>query len=273
YILESIFYQILLGLHHLHKNGVIHRDLKENNILIDKDMKVKLIDFGMSCINGYNSNDVNYIQTESIRAPEIFSLSRISDFRMDVWSLAIIFYRYINMDYRSINLRSYYSEYIDSDNSNLYNLIFYSSIVKNETFGNINQSKYFKIFCEIEIESRINEFIDEIGIKDKIVESPDDLKNLIIDNMKCDSYRDTNRYHELMSFIDFHMLKFDVDNRLNVSRLIRSDIFFKFEHIYNPSNKILIRNITNKTHSNIKVFRRSILTTIYQYVNDNNFRP
>lgn len=39
---------LLTGLHHIHSNNVVHRDLKAENCLIDAQKKLKIIDFGLS---------------------------------------------------------------------------------------------------------------------------------------------------------------------------------------------------------------------------------
>lgn len=43
-----IFKQILRGISHAHKRGIIHRDIKPSNILINKDDKIKIVDFGIA---------------------------------------------------------------------------------------------------------------------------------------------------------------------------------------------------------------------------------
>lgn len=46
--LKKFFYKILKGVNYLHENSIIHRDLKLDNILIDKNMNPKICDFGIS---------------------------------------------------------------------------------------------------------------------------------------------------------------------------------------------------------------------------------
>lgn len=44
----KIFYQLLRTIRYLHSQGVVHRDIKAENIMIDQEDNIKLIDFGLS---------------------------------------------------------------------------------------------------------------------------------------------------------------------------------------------------------------------------------
>lgn len=81
--------QILQGLLYLHKQGVIHRDIKGANILITKDRHVKLSDFGVSVKKHFHQaeeEDLDAVGTPYWMAPEIISLTGVST-ESDIWSL------------------------------------------------------------------------------------------------------------------------------------------------------------------------------------------
>ncbi|VUC37800.1 unnamed protein product [Clonostachys rosea] len=80
--------QVLQGLHYLHDQGVIHRDIKGANILTTKDGTVKLADFGVSTSTLASGQDkeAQVVGTPYWMAPEIIQLSGASS-ASDIWSV------------------------------------------------------------------------------------------------------------------------------------------------------------------------------------------
>lgn len=73
---QSFIYQTLCGLKYIHSAGVIHRDLKPGNLLVNADCLLKICDFGLARSNtsdqgAENSLMTEYVATRWYRAPEV----------------------------------------------------------------------------------------------------------------------------------------------------------------------------------------------------------
>ena len=90
----NIAIQIAKGLEAAHKKGIIHRDIKSQNVMIAEEDKVKIMDFGLAKIQGetgITKNDstpgtVSYMSPEQARGEAV-------DSRSDVFSFGILLYK------------------------------------------------------------------------------------------------------------------------------------------------------------------------------------
>ncbi|XP_039134718.1 cell division control protein 2 homolog A-like isoform X1 [Dioscorea cayenensis subsp. rotundata] len=98
-IIKKFLYQILDALSYCHSHRVLHRDLKPQNLLIDKRSKsVKLADFGLARGFGLPVRTFTHeVITLWYRAPEILLGSRHYSTPADVWSVGCIFAEMVNM--------------------------------------------------------------------------------------------------------------------------------------------------------------------------------
>ncbi|XP_071942710.1 cyclin-dependent kinase 2-like isoform X1 [Antedon mediterranea] len=91
-LVKSYLYQLLQGVACCHSHRVLHRDLKPQNLLIDKNGSIKLADFGLARAFGLPVRTYTHeVITLWYRAPEILLGSRFYCMPVDIWSLGCIF--------------------------------------------------------------------------------------------------------------------------------------------------------------------------------------
>lgn len=88
--------QLLDAIEHMHEQtGIVHRDLKLENIIVDPEWNMKLIDFGFSSSKNI-SNMKSYKGTMSYMAPEIKANQPYDGKQIDIFSTGIILFIIVN---------------------------------------------------------------------------------------------------------------------------------------------------------------------------------
>ncbi|KAI9018211.1 CMGC/MAPK/ERK protein kinase [Hyaloraphidium curvatum] len=91
--LQYFIYQTVRGLKYIHSAGIIHRDLKTGNLLVNSDCSVKICDFGLAR-QAKTSNSrfhmTEYVATRWFRAPEVMMTAGEYNEAMDLWSVGCI---------------------------------------------------------------------------------------------------------------------------------------------------------------------------------------
>ncbi len=118
---QAMFYaaQMVLALEYLHQNDIIYRDLKPENVLIDRQGYIRITDFGLSRYNQSKANDAKSIcGTPEYLAPEII-LKLGYGKAVDWWTLGSIIYEMV------VGLPPFYT----NDRASLFDKIKFSSPV------------------------------------------------------------------------------------------------------------------------------------------------
>jgi serine/threonine protein kinase len=90
--IQYFIYQILRGLKAIHSAKVLHRDLKPNNLLVNKNCDLKICDFGLArgVDDSCSQQLTEYVVTRWYRAPELLVENATYDQGIDIWSVGCI---------------------------------------------------------------------------------------------------------------------------------------------------------------------------------------
>ncbi|CAH1977776.1 unnamed protein product [Acanthoscelides obtectus] len=89
---KRIFSQIVSAVSYCHTQGVVHRDLKAENLLLDQNLNIKLADFGFS--NQFTEGCLlsTFCGSPPYAAPELFQGLKYDGPKADIWSLGVVLY-------------------------------------------------------------------------------------------------------------------------------------------------------------------------------------
>ncbi|ORX83832.1 Pkinase-domain-containing protein [Anaeromyces robustus] len=89
---RRIYRQIVSAIEYCHNLHVIHRDLKAENLLLDRNMNVKIADFGFSNQFSPGQRLNTWCGSPPYAAPELFQGKEYSGPEVDIWSLGVVLY-------------------------------------------------------------------------------------------------------------------------------------------------------------------------------------
>ncbi len=102
---KNIFKQLIETIKYLHSIGIVHRDIKPDNILLDLDSTIKLCDFGVSKEVKEGQLLTDSCGTPAFVAPEILKDSPYNPYMTDIWSSGVVLYAMITgfFPFRGVN--------------------------------------------------------------------------------------------------------------------------------------------------------------------------
>lgn len=88
----AFFQQMICGLEYCHRRLIVHRDLKPENLLLDRQLQLKIADFGMTSLNKPGSKLDTSCGSPHYCDPMVVSGEKYDGLKADIWSCGVILY-------------------------------------------------------------------------------------------------------------------------------------------------------------------------------------
>ena len=242
---KIIFKQIIEGLKYINKKGIVHRDIKLDNILIDLNNTVKICDFGVSKRISENEIMIDHCGTPGYIAPEIYKNKGYEGFQCDIWSCGVTLYYMLSgtQPFRAYSLKEMEKKVVKGEFEDIKN-------VSDEANDLIRKM----LVLEPEKRITINEILNHPWLKNENVDNRKNLK-LFTDNerillSKFDvNYLTSNKEELIENFTLKNLETIDEDKKLKNKGNTKSIIFSPFNsyidnsEVNNNTNELLIEKI------------------------------
>jgi len=98
-----LYRQVLEGVEYLHKNNIVHNDIKDENIIVTEDLVVTIIDFGSATVD-HGEMTRTYCGSEPYTSPEVAQGGRYHRVSQEIWSLGVLLFVMVYGEYPFANI-------------------------------------------------------------------------------------------------------------------------------------------------------------------------